>query len=88
MDEKGFLQGYISKLRVMISKDQKKAYMTQCGNREWVSLIECVSIDGRVLKPWVIFKGKLQQKAWWEQYLQGHIAVSENGWTDNEIGLA
>ena len=90
MDEKGFLMGYIAKLRVMIRKDQKKAHMTQCGNREWVSLIECVSLDGRVLKPWIIFKGMRQQKAWWEweQRIRGHIAISDNGWTDNEIGLA
>ena len=62
--------------------------MTQCGNREWVSLIECISMDGRVLKPWIIFKGKVQQKAWYEVLKEGHIAVSENGWTDNELGLA
>ena len=43
----------------MISKyEKKKAYMTQCGNRDWVSLIECVSLDGRVLPPWIILKGK------------------------------
>ncbi len=34
MDEKGFMQGIIAKLRVMISKYEKKAHMTQCGNRE------------------------------------------------------
>ncbi len=88
MNEKGFMQGVIAKLRVMISKYEKKAHMTQCGNREWVSLIECISMDGRVLKPWIIFKGKVQQKAWYEVLKEGHIAVSENGWTDNELGLA
>ena len=53
MNEKGFrfMQRVIAKLRVMISKYEKKAHMTQCGNREWVSLIECISMDGRVLKP-------------------------------------
>lgn len=87
MDEKGFMQGVIAKLKVMISKyDKKKAYMTQCGNREWVSLIECVSMDGRSLPPWIIFKGKLIQKAWKEALKSGEITVSENGWTDNSIG--
>lgn len=88
MDEKGFMQGVIAKNRVMISKYEKKAHMTQWGNREWVTLIECVSMNGRVLKPWVIFKAKQQQKAWFEALKEGHIAVSENGWTDNELGLA
>jgi hypothetical protein len=85
MDEKGFMQGVVAKLRVMISKYEKKAHMTQCDNRKWVSLIECISMDGRVLKSWIIFKGKLQQKAWYEILKEGHIALSENGWTDNEL---
>lgn len=51
MDEKGFMQGVIAKLRVMIFKHEKKSHMTQCDNREWVSLIKCVSMNERVLKP-------------------------------------
>ena len=87
MDEKGFMQGVIGKEKVVINKYKQKAYMTQPGNREWVSLIECVSLDGRKLKPWIIFKGKIQMTAWWEVLKEGHIALRENGWTDNEIGL-
>ena len=34
MDEKGFMQGVIAKLRVMIFKYEKKAQMTQCDNRD------------------------------------------------------
>ncbi len=87
MDEKGFAQGVIGKLKVMISKYEKKKYMTQCGNREWVSLIECVSMDGRVLRPWIIFKAVLQQKAWHDALPEAHFSTSENGWTDNELGF-
>ncbi len=72
----------------MISKyEKKKAYITQCGNRDWVSLIECVSLDGRVLPPWIILKGKQIQKAWKEVLKTGEICRSENGWTDNLIGF-
>ena len=102
MDEKGSMQGVIAKLRVMLAKWEltkdglakeklKKPHMTQCGNREWVLLLECVSATGQILKPWIIFKGKLIQKAWWDVLLangDGHIALTENGWTNNEIGLA
>ena len=89
MDKKGFMMGVIAKLKVIISKYEFGGkHMTQCGNRDWVSLIECVSMDGRVLKPWIIFKAKLKQKAWFEALgNRGSIAISENGWTDNEIGL-
>ena len=87
MDEKGCMMGVIGKLRVVVSRHEQKPYMTQCGNREWVSLIECVSLHGRLLPSWVIFKGKVHQKAWYTNFTDGHIALSENGWTDNELGL-
>ena len=48
MDEKGFMQGVLGKVRVMVSKYERKAHMTQCGN---LSLIECIYLDGRVLPP-------------------------------------
>jgi len=43
IDEKGYMMGVIAKCRVVVSKHGKNKYMTQCGNREWVSLIECLS---------------------------------------------
>ncbi len=88
MDEKGFLMGDIGKERVITSKHERKIYMTRPGNQEWVSLMKCVSMNGKVLSPWIIFKGKLQMKAWWDVLKTGHIALSENGWTDNGLGLA
>ena len=87
IDEKGFIQGVVAKLRVIISKHERKTAMTQYGNREWVSLVECISIDRRILKPWVIFKAKQQQKAWYEVLEEGHIATSKKGWIDNELSL-
>jgi hypothetical protein len=58
MDEKGVMMGFISKVKVIVSKYDKKVYMIQPGNREWVSLIECISLNGRRTRPWVIFKAK------------------------------
>ena len=58
MDEKGCPLGVIGKTKVIVGRGERKRYMTQCGNREWVSLIECVNITGVVLDPFVIFKGK------------------------------
>jgi DDE superfamily endonuclease. len=46
IDEKGIMLGLISKVKVIVSKYEKKVYMTQPGNREWATLIECISIDG------------------------------------------
>lgn len=88
MDEKGFQQGVTGKIKVMISKYEKNEYITQPGNREWVSLIECVSLDGRVLPPYIIFKAKQYQQCWFEEIgHEGFISTSDNGWTNNAIGL-
>ena len=85
IDEKGVAIGAISKTRVIIPKKEISQYMTACGNREWVTLIEAIGLSGRSLKPWVIFKGKQHMKAWWDAFKTGHISVSENDWTDNEF---
>ncbi|SLM40197.1 HTH CenpB-type DNA-binding domain [Lasallia pustulata] len=85
MDEKGVAMGVIGKTKVIIPKRDIPQYMAVCGNREWVTLIESIGLSGRSLKPWVIFKGKQHMKAWWDIFTTGHISVSENGWTDNDI---
>ena len=36
-------------------------------NREWVTIVECVSGDGRALFPLVIFGGKNVQQQWFEE---------------------
>ncbi len=50
MNEKRFMQRIIAKLWVMIFKYEKKTHMIQCDNREWVSLIEYISMNETVLK--------------------------------------
>lgn len=92
MDEKGVMMGVIAKMKVIVSREKRfkgKPYVTQPGNRDWTSLIECVSMDGRLLKLWVIFKGKHHKREWFEALPPsgGNIAMSPNGWTDNELGL-
>jgi DDE superfamily endonuclease len=77
----------LQRTKVIISKYEIAKYIVEPGNKEWVSLIECISLDGRLLLPWVIFKGKKQNLAWMEMLEKGHIALSENGWTDNELCL-
>jgi hypothetical protein len=53
--------GIISKVKVIISKHEKKQYITEPGNCEWVLMIECILLKaGCRLRPclWFIFKGK------------------------------
>ena len=71
----------------MISRHEKKEYITQPGNREWVSIIKCVSAVGRLIQPYIIFKAAIYKRAWFNTFPEVNIAISENGWTDNKIGL-
>jgi hypothetical protein len=87
MDEKGMALGDVGTTRVIIGKNERQARFVCDDNREWVSIIEGISMGYSKLQPWVIFKGKKQQRQWWRTGYQGHIALSENGWTDNELGL-
>ena len=67
MDEKGVMIGVLAKVRVICLRKHKKTRTTQQGSREWVSLVECISSDGRVLSPYVIFKAKVLLKDWYNE---------------------
>jgi hypothetical protein len=54
-------------------------------------------LTGKVLSPWIIFKGIINKTSWTEKLkalrkaqgeeFVGHICVSPNGWTDSELGI-
>ena len=58
MDEKGFMKGISDNVKVIISRNDKEAFTIQPGNRDWVSIVECISITNYVLPPFVIFPGQ------------------------------
>jgi hypothetical protein len=62
MDEKGCPLGVIGLTKVIVSRGERKKYIIQYGNHEWVSLIKCVNIIGSVLNLFMIFKGKVQMR--------------------------
>jgi hypothetical protein len=62
------------------------------GSREWVSIIECVSADGQILPPLVIFAGKHVQQQWFpdteeERYADWYFEASPKGWTNDDIAV-
>jgi hypothetical protein len=88
MDETGLALGVCANTRVLSSSQKKKAYIRSPENREWVSMIECVSAIGQKLRCAVIFKGQSLQTTWFPASVPGWLyTTSENGWTSNEIGL-
>src|SRR3954471_13608165 len=89
MDETGVALGVCTNTRVIASSLKKKAYVKSPENREWVSILECVSATGRKLRCAVIFKGQSLQSTWFpsRSIPDWFYTTLENGWTSNNIGL-
>jgi hypothetical protein len=98
MDEKGFLIGYLQKVRRIFPKalmeKQKLLGTSQDGSREWITLLATICAAGSSLPPALIYKavsGDLQD-SWLQDYdLDKHpywFASSPNGWTSNELSLS
>jgi DDE superfamily endonuclease len=90
-DETGFQMGVIMTSKVVTRTERKGRPKTkQPGNREWVSVVHGINAQGWAIPPLIILKGQLHLAPWYR--VEGlpndwRISVSENGWTDNEIGL-
>jgi hypothetical protein len=74
MDEKGFLIGYLQKVRRIFPKalmeKQKLLGTSQDGSREWITLLATICADGSSLPPALIYKavsGDLQD-SWLQDY--------------------
>jgi hypothetical protein len=89
-DETGFQMGVISTSKVITTSDRKGRPRTrQPGNREWVTAIEAIGAKGSAIPPFIIFAAKLHQANWYQTSLPHNwkIAVSDNGWTNDKLGL-
>ena len=88
MDEVGLALGITNNHRVIGTSRTTKAICKTPGNREWVTIIECMSATGGKLRPLVIFKGKTLQSTWFPARIPDfRYATSANGWTSNLLAL-
>jgi hypothetical protein len=88
-DETGFMMGVASTSKVVTSSDTiGRAVDVQPGNRDWVTTIECINALGWSIPPFVILSGKLHQASWYRNLpADWVIALSDNGWTNDGLGL-
>jgi hypothetical protein len=90
-DESGFMMGMISTGAVVTGSERRgRPKSVQQGNREWTTVIQGINATGWAIPPFIIFQGKNHLTAWYKEDNLPHdwvIAVSENGWTTNELGL-
>ena len=90
MDEKGFLMGRSTRVKVICKLGRKNTRKTQDGKREIITVIETVSAAGVVLPPMIIYKGQAHYKGWSALVKAGDkafFAISDKGWTSRSIGL-
>ena len=89
MDETGFNAGVAQTGRIVVDIRCKVRYKRQPGRQEWLTLVECIYVDGSTIPPLVIFKGK---KVTVDQ-IPVHIddgwtpSCSNKGWTNNQLGV-
>jgi hypothetical protein len=89
-DETGFAMGIASTYRVVTASERRNKPKTiQPGNREWATVIEGVNAAGWAIPPFIIIKGRAHLSSWYKEPLPAGwvVAVSENGWTTNELGF-
>ena len=63
-DEKGAQMGVGKSIWALVDRDQASAKVVEDGNRELVTIIECVCADGTSLPPNIIFKGTQHDLEW------------------------
>jgi hypothetical protein len=62
----------------------------QPGNRKWVTVIAAINAAGWSVPPFLIFASQYHLSAWYEEediLRNWAIAVSDNSWTNNELGV-
>lgn len=64
MDEKGIQLGVGEKIKAIVDRDQKAVQNIHSGNRDLVTIIECICADGTVLHPSVVFEGPHRDLKW------------------------
>jgi hypothetical protein len=90
-DEAGFMMGKITTQLVVTGSERRgRPKSIQLGNREWVTLIAAINAAGWSVPPFLIFAGQYHLSAWYEEAeipRDWAIALSDNGWTNNELGV-
>ena len=90
-DETGFQMGVIGSMKVVTGSERRtRPNLIQPGDREWVTVIQSICAAGYATPPFIIYKGRVHISAWYEEAsipYEWKLSVSQNGWTNNQLGL-
>lgn len=91
-DEVGIAMG-LGDNGIMVGDAHRKFLVAKySGNREWVTILECISAAGRILNPLVIFAGGSIQQQWFpdknnHRYEDWFFEFSSIRWTNDHTAL-
>jgi hypothetical protein len=90
-DEAGFMMGKITTQLVVTGSERRgQPKAIQPGNCEWATVIQGINAAGWAIPPFLIFASQYHLSAWYKEEdipRDWAIAVSDNGWTTNELGV-
>ena len=88
MDETGVMLSKLGSIKVLVRHDDKRDYRGARVERQMVTAIECISADGRYLKPLIIWPALTHRANWTTFSTAGwHYALSDTGYADSIISL-
>jgi hypothetical protein len=89
MDKIGVMLGVMKSAKVLCAVDEPRPYRGTPYDRELVTAMECIVMDGFTLKPMIIMKAISHRDAWYShQGTKGwHFAISKNSYTDYALSL-
>jgi len=81
MDETGLGLGVCNNERVIRTSKTKRLYNSSPESREWVTVLEIISVTGHCTKPVIIFIDGALQTSWFpaNKVPNWHFISSENG---------
>jgi len=88
MDETGVMLCILNSIKVLVGKDDTRAYRGAGVKRTMVTAIECISADSRSLLLMIIWPAVTHRSNWTTYPTPGwHYTCSESGYTDSKIGF-
>jgi DDE superfamily endonuclease len=78
----------LGNVKVLVSRYDLRGHRGAHVERTVVTAVECVSMDGRSLKPIIIWPASTHRSTWTTFLTPGwHYAYSESGYTDSMLNL-
>lgn len=81
--------GTLQTANVVVDITMEKTYEAQLGRQEWVTVIECISVTGEKIPPFVILKGENIMTSWIPTNISDgwKFGCNSTGWTNNFYGV-